>query len=215
MRPLDPVALTEVMAAETTAGLMAEIDFPGGTERVFQGWGTITWAGQTWSGTGDLVAVGGVSDTATGRTGGLQLILADVGETGPDMSALINKVRAGGWQGSELRLYYGFLNPAGTALLTAPVLLTRQLLDTPDIEWSARGPSLIVNCLPLGFDRDRAVQRMLTPADQRAEFSEDSGLDRAPLVGVQPIVLGASPSSGGGQGSGQSAEYIRGAYNGR
>ncbi|MEO0880646.1 MAG: hypothetical protein AAFY22_13155, partial [Pseudomonadota bacterium] len=204
--------------------LLAEFEFPSGTQRVFSGsGGPLIWDnGGTpvkFAAAGDLVFISATLADLEGRQTGHSFTisvqaLTEAGLSDAERNRIVDGVLAEDWQGDLVRIYYAVFAASNT-IVGNPILVAQDRLDSLADTGGNDTWTVTVRSVPDGADRDTPVQRVFSPEDQRTEFPTDTGMDRQPSVGVKPIRIGAAPASGGGQSGSVSGESISGAYRGR
>lgn len=224
MRALHAATAEDLRKEVCGLALLAEFDFPAGLQRVFAGsGGPLVWDNGVdridYHAAGDFV---GLSPTRTGLTGrqvGHQFtisvpVLTQGGVSEADQNRILDGIYAEDWQGDPVRIFYAVFDDENQ-IIGDPILVAADLLDNLADTGGRAVEAMTVGTVPEGAERDSPVQRVYSPEDQRNEFPDDSGMDRQPQVGVQPIRIGAAPASGGGQSGSVSGESIAGAYRGR
>lgn len=203
-RNLHPATAAELRVAVCGLALLAEFDFSAGTQRVFSGsGGPLVWDSPsgpvTFLPAGSLVAVSATRAGTSGRISGHELTIAfsaltQAGFTSTDIETITESLVAGDWQGDTLRLYAAAFDTANR-IVGNPVLLAEERLDSQSDRLGGSLAAITIRTAVLGADRDIPVQRSYSPDDQRAEFPGDTGMDRQPLVGVQPVRIGVAPAA--------------------
>lgn len=224
MRSLHAATAEELRKEVCGLALLAEFDFPAGMQRVFAGsGGPLVWDNGSeridFNAAGDFVSVSPTRADLAGRQVGHEFTisvptLAAGGVSIENQNRIVDGIYAEDWQGDAVRILYAVFSDANE-IVGDPILVAADLLDSLADTGGLSVDAMTVRTVPEGAERDSPVQRVYSPEDQRNEFPDDTGMDRQPHVGVQPIRIGAAPASGGGQSGSVSGESIGGAYRGR
>jgi hypothetical protein len=182
-------------AASISPVFLVELQWPTGTVRAWNGYGDITWGGNTFTGTGHLGTISPIKETRDGAANGVQLRLSGI------PSGLIALALADDTQGRPAKIYFGLLN-ASAGFTIDPYLIFDGVIDICPIEDNGETASITINLEKELID-SRARGRRYTDEDLQIEYPGDLGL--AYVAGLQnkEITWGkATVSIGGGAGSG-------------
>jgi hypothetical protein len=203
-RALHPATAAEIRSEVCGLALLAEFEFDSGVQRVFSGsGGPLIWSGPDgpvrFLPAGSLVSVSATRAGTDGRVTGHELTIAfaalsEAGFTQEDIEQVTEGLMSGGWQGQTIRLFAAAFD-TGNRILGDPVLIAEERLDSQSDRLGGDLAAITVRTAVLGADRDIPVQRVYSPDDQRAEFPGDTGMDRQPLVGVEPVRIGVAPAA--------------------
>jgi hypothetical protein len=104
-------AMTAAVAAKLVRpAILYEGEFPNGTVRLWSGFGTITWNGQTWVGAGQMLGVSAIGEVSGVNAVGMEISLS--GEVTSLISVAIGQAR----QGYPGRVWLGFFEPTNYTL---------------------------------------------------------------------------------------------------
>jgi len=166
---------TAPMLAALTAQVVRPIiffegQFASGWLRLWTGVGDLVWNGQTWTGAGQLLALGTLSETseivASGTTVSLSGVPASI------VSACITDAR----QGLPGRVWLGTLDTAG-AVIASPVLVFAGRLDVPDIIDGATECTVSITYESRLIDLQTPREWRWTHESQQALYPDDMGFE--------------------------------------
>lgn len=182
MRDLTSAMQTEVGKAEVAPILLFEGEFISGTVRAWSGYGNLTWAGVSWSGTGTLLGISNVSETNETAAQGITVTLNGV------PSELISLTLAEIKQGASGKVYFGLLD--GQQVINDPILLFSGKLDIPSISDEGEFAEITITYESRLIDLERPRINRYTPEDQKRLFPGDLGLDYVPSIQDKKVVWG-------------------------
>lgn len=185
---LDAAALAEAARPVVRPALLAELTFVSQTLRVWTGIGSITLAGQLWSGLGEFGRVSAVEETVDLRAAGATLQLSGV------PADLIATVSTEPLQGRSARLLLVFLDAAGQPV-GPPAVLFHGRMDTVEILDGAAEAVIALTVENRLRDLERPRLRRYTDADQQAAFPGDRGFAFVPALQELEILWGPLPST--------------------
>jgi len=154
---------------------LAELRFASETVRLWTGYGSLSYDGQTWLGAGDLGAIQPIEETTALEAKGMSFTLN--GLSAENIALVLTEK----YQGREVYLYFGFMDGAGA--VSGVVGPWVYLMDKAKIE---EGPQTSAVTL-LTENRlkifDKASNRTTAAADQAIEYPADLGYEF--LAGLQ------------------------------
>ncbi|WP_411033845.1 transcriptional regulator [Shinella sp. BYT-45] len=163
----------------------ADIDLPSGRWRLHNGVGRKTVGGQEWRGVSDpgggqLVSIGAVEDPRFGQAAKIDIVLAGVNV------AFLRSVKDQGRQieGRLADVYWcAFDQETQEVWPSGLKTMFPGFLSSPKISWSGIGSrTVLLTIESLWHSQNYPFGGKWTPADQRARFPGDKGLD---YVGVK------------------------------
>lgn len=175
MRTLTPAVVAALTAANATPILAAELDFASGFLRVHTGTGTLTIAGNAYTGIGTLGQVDTVEESTELQAYGLKLSLSGIPNT------LIGTALTEHYQGRACRVYVGALD-AQHVLIADPVLVFAGRMDNMQIVLGTESATITLNAENRLVDWDRVRIRRYNDADQQAEYPGDLGFAFTPQM---------------------------------
>lgn len=125
-RAMTTAAAAAIAAPDVRPILLFEASFAGGVVRLWTGVGALQWAGVTWTGLGNLIAVSELDETSEVTAQGLSVTLSGVPPETVAL-ALVEVV-----QGLPGRVMIGFVDPTG-AVIPDPVPLFAGRLSTSEL----------------------------------------------------------------------------------
>ena len=150
--------------------LMFESQFASGWLRLWSGLGDMVWSGQTWTGAGQLLAIGALAETSQIVASGTTVTLSGV------PTALVSAAITDARQGLPGRVYLGVMDTAG-ALIKAPVLVFAGRLDVPEIIDGAEQCTVSISYESRLIDLQTAREWRWTHASQQALWPDDMGFE--------------------------------------
>lgn len=187
--------LTGPMAAEVAKAQIApvffvEMDFTSGFLRAWNGYGAIEWNGQTWTGGGELMALGQIEETRAIEATSLSLSLSGV------PPALVSVAYNDFSQGRPVKVWLGLMETP-TGLVTAdPVQIFAGRMDTISDQDDGQSAMISVSAESNLADLDRLRVRYLTDQDQVRLFAPDRSLRYMPSIQDRPIFWGTQGQTG-------------------
>ncbi len=177
-------ATENAAAAETIQPIVfVKLAFDGGDVNFHSGLGSITWGGDTYTGTGQLGGINRVDeDSELSRT---PITLTLSGLPTEMLAILLNEY----YQGRTATIYLGYLDLTTCQLVDDPTILYRGLMDTPNFN---QGSTLDISLsVESRFSRwDSPLTRRYNNADQQALYPGDTGLQFVEQTTEKQIVWG-------------------------
>jgi len=198
-----PTGFAAAAAAPTLAPVfLAELFWPTGTVRAWNGYGDIVFAGNTYTGTGHLGTISAIRESRDGTANGVQLRLSGI------PSSLITLALADDTQGAAAKIYFGILDAAGAFTVT-PYLMFDGIIDVCPIEDDGETATITVNLEKELID-SRTRGRRYTDEDLQSDYAGDLGLEYVAGLQNKELTWGrATAAPGAPAGSGVS-DYGRG-----
>ena len=168
-RDLTASVITQLQSASVEVGILFEGEFASGWVRLWSGIGSLSWDGKTWTGTGNLLGISGIDETAEVRASGMTVSLSGV--PSDLLSAALGDARSG----RIGRVYLAFFS--GGSIVADPILQFEGRLDVPAIEDGPETATISISYESELIDLERARERRYTPEDQAIDFPGDLGFD--------------------------------------
>lgn len=173
-------ALTAGMLAAIATGtvkpiILVEAEFAGGTVRLFTGYGSIGWNGETWTGDGGLLRISNVQEVSEIQAVNFTLSLN--GQVSALASIALDQVR----RGLPGTVWLGLLNDGG-ALIADPYLCFRGRADKPDIVPDPNEAVIAVAYESRLIVATKTKARRYTSEDQKIDYPADLGFDYVPSL---------------------------------
>jgi hypothetical protein len=194
------------------AVFLLELEWPGGTVRVWNGYGTFSWDSKTWTGTGDYGRIGPVGESRDLRANGVTLELSGI------PSAVIDDVFANDAQGKAARIWLGELGNDG-AFTVDPLKVFDGFIDNGSFRDSGATSTVTVQLEKELINR-RVDGRRYTHEDQQIDAAGDRFFEYVPWLAANPLVfgpivapVGATPGTvvaGGNPGGGSGSAHVGG-----
>lgn len=185
MRDLTTAFKDELVKSEVSPILLFEGLFTTGYVRAWSGYGELTWDAKTWLGTGTLLSVSEMTETADTSAQGITVMLNGIPSS--VISLVLNETK----QGALGKIYLGFLTTSGS-LIADPFLMFEGRLDVPTIDDGGEYASVGITYESRLIDLRRPRFNKYTKADQARFFPNDKGLDFVPGLQERSILWKAT-----------------------
>ena len=162
---------------------------------IWNGIGDLAFGGNTYTGTGDLLSISQITETADIQASGITVSLAGV------KSSLIVIAKDHEYQGRPLTVSLGAFDASGS-LISDPVIVFSGFMDTMTISESGQYStiSIAVENKLISFERSKV--RRYTAEDQKIDHPNDKGFEFVTAIVQKEIIWGRpTGASGGGQGT--------------
>lgn len=166
--------LAALTSPEVNPCLFWEGQFASGWLRLWSGLGDIVWGGNSWTGAGQLLSIGDVSESRDVVSTGTDVVLSGI--PSENVAIAIDQAR----QGAPGRVYLGLvtLTPTGAALVTDPVILFAGLLNVPRLQGGLSRTTVNIGYVNRLADLQRPrelryndeTQKSLYPGDRAFEY---------------------------------------------
>jgi hypothetical protein len=169
------------MTAEMRAAVVAPVvrpivfvyaSFPDVEVRFWSGLGELQWAGETWLGTGSLLAIEDIAESTDSSQKGVAVRLSGV------PSELFDATSLGNYQNRPAKIWFAALNEA-FELIIEPYLYFSGVLDSDNVEDNATEVIITIFAESRLSDHLRARVFRYTHEDQQTLYPEadDRGLE--------------------------------------
>lgn len=167
--------LTPAMESVSTASvvrpfLLFAAYFDSGTFRAWNGIGDLSWNGETWNGTGNLLSISPVSESEEVRALGAQFNLSGI------PSELISVALSEPYQGRVVEIYLGAFDASGV-IVTDPCKLFSGRLDVMEVSPGVPTATILVSAENRLIDLERPRVRRYTNEDQQNDYPGDKGME--------------------------------------
>lgn len=179
-RALSADMLTAIASGTVRPIFLYEGEFSGGTVRLFTGYGTLSWDGETWNGDNELLRITPAQEVGDLVATGFSVNLN--GQVQSLLSVALGQVR----RGLPGRVWLGLLNDAG-ALIDDPFPCAIGRADKPMIVPDPGDCMVGVNYETRLIDAGRRRERRYTPEDQAIDYPADRGFEY--VAGLQDKTL--------------------------
>lgn len=168
MREMTAGAAAQVAGNYVRLAIFVELHFRSSIEYVWNGYGPISWNGQTWKGVGTLGSIGTITEDSSLTAQGLEISLSAI--PADLLSEALTEVQ----QGLPCRVYLVFPDANGNP--TESITAYAGRMDQPTIEDGPQSGKVTISVENRLSDLQRAPFRRLTDQDQRLRFPLDEGL---------------------------------------
>lgn len=182
-RGITATVQTEVDKSALSPILLIELMFDTLPLRFWTGFGDLSWDSKTWNGSGDVIKVSPLDETARVEASGVQFQIAGV-DTLFTTYALAEDI-----QGREANVYVGFVDTSG-AVLADPVGPFQYLMDTFNISDDPDNVVITLTAESYLASLQRPRPRRYTHEDQQIEFPGDMGLEFVASIQQKEITWG-------------------------
>ena len=159
---------------------------------IWNGIGDLAYGGNTYTGTGDLLSISQITETADIQASGINVSLAGV------KSSLIVIAKDHEYQGRPLTVSLGAFDASGS-LIADPVIVFSGFMDTMTIAESGQFStiSIAVENKLISFERSKV--RRYTAEDQKIDHPTDKGFEFVTAIVQKEIIWGrpTGQSAGG------------------
>ena len=159
---------------------------------IWNGIGDLSYGGNTYTGTGDLLSISHITETADIQASGINVSLAGV------KSSLIVIAKDHEYQGRPLTVSLGAFDASGS-LIADPVIVFSGFMDTMTISESGQYStiSIAVENKLISFERSKV--RRYTAEDQKIDHPTDKGFEFVTAIVQKEIIWGrpTGQSAGG------------------
>lgn len=168
-RTLHASVVTETTAGAVRLAYLVDLILDSGALYFWTGLGSLSYGGNTYTGTGNLGSVSAIEESAEVRASGIRLQLSGIA------SSLISIVLGEHLQGRTARVYIAFFDSNWTMVGTPATLFVGRI-DQPEIDDTGETCviELSVENRLIDFERPGEV-RTYTDQDQQRYFSGDRG----------------------------------------
>ena len=196
--------LTNGMTAVTTADVVrpayfVRMVFDSGESpnvlNIWNGVGDLTFGGNTYTGTGDLLSISQITETSDISATGINVNLTGV------KTSFIAIAKDHEYQGRPLTVSLGAFDASGD-LIADPVIVFSGFMDTMTISESGAYStiSIAVENKLIAFERTKV--RRYTAEDQKIDHPTDKGFEFVTAIVQKEIIWGRpTPATGGGGGN--------------
>ena len=130
----------------------------------------LSYGGNTYISSADLLDIGGVSETADVRVNSLTITLSNVGQT------FTSNFLGGSYIGKQVVIYRAFLNTSGL-IAGDPFVIYDGRIDGYDMSEGEKDSTLNVNIASHWSDFEKKAGRYTNPNSQALFFTGDKGFD--------------------------------------
>lgn len=183
-RNFDSATDAELDSSDLRLGMFLKITFRSDTSYVSTLPCDFTWGGQLWTGKGSEGKVSVIEDGIDVQARGITVSLSGID------SSLLSESLTDIKLGASAKLYLGFFQPDALVLVTDPIVLFAGVVDQPSITMANDKVEISLAIESSLIRLQRSCNLMLTPADQKINYPDDTGVDQVPLLAWQALKWG-------------------------
>jgi hypothetical protein len=184
-RNLTAGVITEITAGNLRPIILVAMQFSSGWVYLWSGTGTLSWNGQSWTGTGYLGKMEALTETQEVEAQGVRFSLSGVPNS--LLTSALQEVR----QGNPVIVYQGFLT-AADAVVSSPYQAWAGRMDSCEIEEGGETSTIYLIAESRLIDLKRSRERRFTHDDQQIDFSGDLGFEFVPAIQEKNVIWGGS-----------------------
>ena len=192
--------LTSGMLGVTTADVVrpayfVRMVFDSSVLNIWSGIGDLAFGGNTYTGTGDLLSISEITETADIQATGIKVSLTGI------KTSFIAIAKDQDYQGRVLNVSLGAFDASGS-LIADPVIVFSGFMDTMTISESGQYSTITVSVENKLISFERSKVRRYTAEDQKIDHPTDKGFEFVTAIVQKEIIWGRpTGASGGGQGT--------------
>lgn len=198
-----PIGFLALVSAQKVAPVfLVELDWPGGTMLLWNGYYTLRWDGVDWLPLGHLGGIAEIKESSDLGANGVQLSLSGI------PTALIASALANDSQGRAARIYFGVISPGGFTV--DPYCIFDGMIDYCSIVINGDTSSISV-FLEKEFIDNRSNARRWNHQDQQIDYPGDLGFEFVAALSNKQFTWGkATQFASGGPAEGSGGEFSGG-----
>tara|TARA_R110000744_G_scaffold53002_2_gene113364 strand:- start:306 stop:932 length:627 start_codon:yes stop_codon:yes gene_type:complete len=186
---LDASIVNRLGADEQSIFLAVEAIFDTDTIRVWSGLDDLTIGGNTYTGAGSLLNIGGVEENTQVQSNGLDISLSGIDST------VLGYAITENYQNRTINLYLGYLM-GGTNEVAGTLTLFKGRMTNLTISDNPNGSTVNISAENRLIDLDRPSNFRYTKESQNFLHSGDTGFNRVASLQDKQIVWGKTDSAG-------------------
>jgi hypothetical protein len=188
--------LTSGMLGVTTADIVrpayfVRMVFDSSVLNIWSGIGDLAFGGNTYTGTGDLLSISEITETADIQATGIKVSLTGI------KTSFIAIAKDQDYQGRVLNVSLGAFDASGS-LIADPVIVFSGFMDTMTISESGQYSTITVSVENKLISFERSKVRRYTAEDQKIDHPTDKGFEFVTAIVQKQIIWGRATPTGGG-----------------
>jgi hypothetical protein len=188
--------LTSGMLGVTTADIVrpayfVRMVFDSSVLNIWSGIGDLAFGGNTYTGTGDLLSISEITETADIQATGIKVSLTGI------KTSFIAIAKDQDYQGRVLNVSLGAFDASGS-LIADPVIVFSGFMDTMTISESGQYSTITVSVENKLISFERSKVRRYTAEDQKIDHPTDKGFEFVTSIVQKQIIWGRPTPTGGG-----------------
>lgn len=176
--------VTEFTAEKLRPVALVKFAFDSGDLDVWTGIGDVSFAGDTYSGVGDLGSISTVAESSALEANDVEFTLTGI------PASFISTALSESYQGRLVKLWVGAID-SSSALISDPVLMYTGRMDVMIILESGDQSTITVRSESILRALDRPSARKYTSEDQKSEFPGDRAFDNITLIQSKEFFWGS------------------------
>lgn len=160
-----------------------ELAFDSGDFLVWTGYGNITIDSKTFVGSGDVLNVSGLTESADVQANGITIMLNGLN------ASLVASALTETYQGRACKVYIGAISSG--AVVADPYLAFSGLMDVMTVDDNGETSDIIITAESRLISLERARDRRYTTEDQKIDYPDDKGLEFIADLQDKQIIWGA------------------------
>lgn len=174
--------ITEYTSASLRPFTLIKFEFDSGDLNLWDGVGTLSWSGDTYTGAGNLLAISPITETENIIANSLTFTLSGV-------PSIISIALDEDYQWRPVTIWKGAFD-ADKVIIDDPVLIFAGNMDVMTIVEGGDGSVVSVVAESQLRALSRASSRKWTDADQKILFPADRGFEELPQIQDEPLIWG-------------------------
>jgi hypothetical protein len=158
---------------------------------IWSGIGDLAFGGNTYTGTGDLLSISEITETADIQATGIKVSLTGI------KTSFIAIAKDQDYQGRVLNVSLGAFDASGS-LIADPVIVFSGFMDTMTISESGQYSTITVSVENKLISFERSKVRRYTAEDQKIDHPTDKGFEFVTAIVQKQIIWGRATPTGGG-----------------
>ena len=188
--------LTSGMLGVTTADIVrpayfVRMVFDSSVLNIWSGIGDLAFGGNTYTGTGDLLSISEITETADIQATGIKVSLTGI------KTSFIAIAKDQDYQGRVLNVSLGAFDASGS-LIADPVIVFSGFMDTMTISESGQYSTITVSVENKLISFERSKVRRYTAEDQKIDHPTDKGFEFVTAIVQKQIIWGRPTPTGSG-----------------
>lgn len=172
-RDIATAMLAAIQAGTLRPVIFYEGQFSSGTLRLWSGLGSKSWDGQTWIGTGSLLAIEGIEETTEARSVGFKISLSGLKTS--NLALMLGAAATS--ENLPGKIWFGAID-SSDAVIADPYLARAGKMNIPRFEDGAQSLTITVDYEDENVGLLIPLDRRYTPEDQAIDYTGDEGFNQ-------------------------------------
>lgn len=175
---------TEVTGATIRPITLVKFEFDSGDLNLWSGIGTLSWNGDTYTGSGNLLAISPITETEEIVANSVEFTVSGIS------SSIISTALSEEYQGRTVTMWLGAFD-SSKAIIADPIKLFSGIMDVMTIVEAGGMATVTVVAESQLRSLSRPSPRKWTSADQKVAYPTDKGFDEVDQIQDDPIRWGS------------------------